>query len=146
MNTLQKIFKDYYEVIEYTEGVPTVSGPTCIGVHGEKGRSILTTTINHAKTGSLVDPKEIPEQDETNPDGWAARLPEVGENEYLWTRTIIDYDDDTPDTVSYSYMYQGKTVKGDPITVKSIEYQVGDSATTATTGTWYKYDEMPEAA
>jgi hypothetical protein len=64
-----------YEVIEYTEGDPTTSGPTCIGVHGEKGRSILTTTINHAKTSSLVDPNSIPEYSESNPHGWAARIP-----------------------------------------------------------------------
>lgn len=139
-----------YEIITYkgdlNDNPNETSGPACISAHGEKGRSILTTTINHAKTSSLVDPKDIGEQTETNPNGWAVRLPTVGENEYLWTRTIIDYDDDTPDTVSYSYMYQGKTVKGDSITVKSIEYQVGNSATTAPTGTWYKYDEMPEAS
>jgi hypothetical protein len=40
-------------------------------------------------------------------------------------------------------MYQGKTVKGDSITVKDIHYQAGTSATVAPTGTWYKYNEMP---
>jgi hypothetical protein len=110
--------------------------------NGADGRGINSTTVTHAKTSTLVDdPSKIPEYSQSSPDGWASRLPTVGENEYLWTRTIIDYSDDT-DTVTYSYMYQGKTVKGDPITVKSILYQIGDTSTTPPTGTWKALSEV----
>ena len=75
---------------------------------------------------------------------WQSTIPVVAEGKYLWTRTIIDYTDDTiADTVTYTYAKQGSTgaigptgSSGTSVTVKSIKYQSGASATTAPTGTW----------
>ena len=95
---------------------------------GADGVSIKSVTTSYAKSNTDT----IPE------DGWQPTVPSVGENEYLWTRIITDYTDDSmEDTVAYSYAYQGKT--GEPganVTVESIEYQAGDNATNPPTGQW----------
>ena len=77
-------------------------------------------------------------------DKWSDTIPEVPEDNYLWTRTIIDFTDPTKeDTVTYTYAKQGKNgakgetgTAGSSVTVKSIQYQEGASGTTPPTGTW----------
>lgn len=77
-------------------------------------------------------------------DKWSDTIPEVPEGNYLWTRTIIDFTDpNKEDTVTYTYAKQGENGKkgetgtaGSSVTVKSIQYKEGTSATTPPTGTW----------
>lgn len=74
-------------------------------------------------------------------DAWQSTIPIVEDGKYLWTRTVIDYTDTSkPDTVTYSYAKQGvqggKGDPGTPVSVSSIQYQEGTSATTPPTGTW----------
>ncbi len=98
---------------------------------GATGVGIKSTTVTYGVSdSSSVQPTE-----------WQSTIPTVAEGKYLWTRTIIDYTDETvPDTVTYIYAKQGS--KGDTggsgssVTVTSIQYQEGTSATTAPTGTW----------
>ena len=112
--------------------VPPATRPTTwtvVRLGGEKGADgvgIKSTTISYGKSNSIA----------VKPTTWGNDLPSVGENEVLWVRTIIDYTDAT-DTVSYMYSYQGKTgASGTSVSVVSIEYQAGTSATSAPTGTW----------
>ncbi len=100
---------------------------------GVPGVGIKSTTVTYGVSDSAS----------TRPadNAWQSTIPVVAEGKYLWTRTIIDYTDDaTPDTITYTYAKQG--TKGDTgsdgssVTVKSIEYQAGTSATSAPTGTW----------
>ena len=74
----------------------------------------------------------------TQPTSWHSSIPTVPEGEYLWTRTVADYTDPSmADTVTYTYSRQGEDGQpGTPVTVSSIKYQIGSSASTAPTGTW----------
>ena len=98
------------------------------GERGADGVGINSVTISYGKSNSIA----------IKPTTWSNELPVVGENEVLWVRTITDYTDETKaDTVSYMYSYQGKTgAAGTSVSVVSIEYQAGASATSAPTGTW----------
>ena len=100
---------------------------------GATGVGIASTTVAYGASDSAA----------TKPadDAWQSTIPVVADGKYLWTRTIIDYTDTSkPDTVTYTYAKQG--VKGDtgnpgsPVTVSSIQYQEGTSATVPPTGTW----------
>lgn len=103
------------------------------GPKGETGVGIRSTTVMYGVSDSAsTKPADT---------AWQSTIPTVSDGKYLWTRTIIDYTDDTiPDTVTYTYSKQG--VKGDTgssgssVTVSSIQYKEGVSATTAPTGTW----------
>ena len=103
------------------------------GDKGDTGAGIKSTTVSYGVSDSAST--------QPSSSAWQSTIPTVAEGKYLWTRTIIDYTDDTvPDTVTYTYAKQG--VKGDAgssgssVTVKSIRYQAGTSATDAPTGTW----------
>lgn len=126
-----------YELITYTDDSKTTISPVIIGVYGDKGNQgddgvgIASTTITYG----------VSDASSTQPTSWQSTLPTVADGKYLWTRTVIDYTDTAKaDTVSYTYAKQG--TKGDQgsagssVTVTSIQYQEGTSATTAPTGTW----------
>lgn len=104
--------------------IPIVSD----GAKGVDGVSINSVTVDYGESTSAS----------TQPTSWQSTIPTIAEGSYLWTRTITDYTDTTiADTVTYTYAKQGKTgTSGSSVTVKSIEYQEGSSATTAPTGTW----------
>ena len=98
---------------------------------GATGVGIASTTVSYGESDSSS----------VQPTSWQPSIPDVAEGKYLWTRTIIDYTDaNKADTVTYTYAKQG--MKGDEgkggtsVTVSSIQYQEGSSATTAPTGTW----------
>lgn len=98
---------------------------------GAPGVGISSTTVSYGMSDAST----------TQPTTWQSTIPVVADGKYLWTRTVIDYTDASkPDTVTYSYAKQG--AKGDPgnpgtpVTVSSIQYQEGASATVPPTGTW----------
>lgn len=98
---------------------------------GATGVGIESTTVSYGVSDSLS----------TQPTEWQSTIPVVAEGKYLWTRTIIDYTDEKiPDTVTYIYAKQGTKgdsgTAGSSVTVSSVQYQEGVSATTAPTGTW----------
>ena len=101
------------------------------GAKGDEGVGIKSVTVTYGTSTSVS----------TQPTNWQSTIPTVAEGSYLWTRTVTDYTEDSiADTVTLTYAKQG--VKGDtgspgtPVTVSSIQYQAGTSATTAPTGTW----------
>ena len=98
---------------------------------GATGVGISSTTVTYG----------VSDSSSTQPTEWQTTIPVVADGKYLWTRTVIDYTDPArADTVTYTYAKQGATgAQGNPgssVTVSSIQYQAGTSATATPTGTW----------
>lgn len=98
---------------------------------GHTGVGVSSTTVSYGVSDTAS----------TQPTEWQSSIPTVADGKYLWTRTIIDYTDTSKaDTVTYTYAKQGEKgatgSSGSSVTVSSIQYQAGTSATTAPTGTW----------
>ena len=112
------------------------------GATGAAGKGIKSTAVTYQAGTSGT----------TAPTGtWSASVPSVSANQYLWTRTIITYTDNSTST-SYSVGKMGANgatgpagkpgadgvdgEDGDGIVSISTTYQIGSSATTAPTGSW----------
>lgn len=98
---------------------------------GATGVGIASTTVTYG----------VSDTSSTRPTSWQVAIPTVADGKYLWTRTVIDYTDPSKeDTVTYTYAKQGSVgAPGNPgssVTVTSIQYQEGVSATTTPNGTW----------
>ena len=93
-------------VITYTDGSSSTSysvgmmGQTgAAGSTGASGKGVKSTAITYQKGTSGI----------TAPTGtWASTIPSVAAGEYLWTRTVITYTDNTSST-SYSVGMMGQT-------------------------------------
>lgn len=107
--------------------------PAIEDLQGADGRGIKSTAVSYQASTSGTD----------IPTGtWVSSPPNVSANQYLWTRTIITYTDNTTST-SYSIGKMGAngtngTNGKDGVGVKStaITYQASSSGTTTPTGTW----------
>lgn len=98
---------------------------------GAAGVGINSVTVDYG----------VSDSSSTQPTTWQQTIPVVADGKYLWTRTITDYTSDAiTDTVTYVYAKQGSKgdagTSGSSVTVSSIQYQVGASATVAPTGAW----------
>lgn len=78
----------------------------------------------------------------TKPTGtWSTDIPNVGDGQYLWTKTVVTYSDNKS-TEAYSVSYKAKNGTngndGTSVTVSStsVQYQTSTSGTTTPTGTW----------
>lgn len=96
------------------------------GKDGEAGIGIKTTTIEYAVSDNGV---QFPQS------GWQSDIPEVSQGNFLWTRTTIEYTNNTS-SVSYSVSKNGVNgVDGNPgadgvgIKQTTISYVVSDSGT-----------------
>lgn len=96
------------------------------GKDGEEGIGIKTTTIEYAVSDNGV---HFPQS------GWQADIPEVAQGKFLWTRTTIEYTNNTS-SVSYSVSKNGVNgTDGSPgadgvgIKQTTISYVVSDSGT-----------------
>ena len=92
------------------------------------GNGIKSTEIAYGKSSSPS----------VTPQDWSGTIPSIDEGEYLWTRTTIKYvNSSVEDTVTYTFSRQGVDgATGTSVTVSSIQYQKGTSATVQPTGTW----------
>lgn len=106
------------------------------GATGAAGKGIKSTAITYQASSSGT----------TVPTGtWGTTIPEVSESQYLWTKTVITYTDNSTST-SYSVGMMGaKGDKGDTgatgatgkgVKSSAVTYQASSSGTTAPTGTW----------
>ena len=106
------------------------------GQTGATGKGVKSTAITYQKGTSGTE----------QPTGtWGSTIPSVGAGEYLWTKTVITYTDNTTST-SYSVGMMGETgAKGDKgdtgatgkgVSSSAITYQKSTSGTTTPTGTW----------
>lgn len=131
-----------YETIIYTDGTSVDSNKRVIGTYGDTGKDgatgadgkgIKSTVITYqASTSGTVIPTGT----------WQTNIPTVSAGQYLWTRTVIAYTDDSKST-SYSVGRMGTNgtngtngSAGRGIKSTAITYQAGSSGTTAPTGTW----------
>lgn len=89
-------------VISYTDGTKSTSYSVARqGTSGSTGVGVKNTSVTYQEGTSGT----------TAPYGtWSGSIPSVSEGNYLWTRTIVTYTDDTTST-SYSVAYHG--VNGD---------------------------------
>lgn len=100
---------------------------------GADGKGIKSTAVTYqASTSGTVIPTGT----------WQTNIPTVSAGQYLWTRTVITYTDDSKST-SYSVGRMGTNgtngtngSAGRGIKSTAITYQAGSSGTTAPTGTW----------
>lgn len=100
---------------------------------GADGKGIKSTAVTYqASTSGTVIPTGT----------WQTSIPTVSAGQYLWTRTVIAYTDDSKST-SYSVGRMGTNgtngtngSAGRGIKSTAITYQAGPSGTTAPTGTW----------
>lgn len=93
-------------------------------IQGASGRGVEETDVSYQAGSSGTTP----------PSGnWSASVPSVPEGQYLWTRTVISYNDGTTST-SFSVGKMG--ADGDGIVSVSTTYQIGSSGTTPPTGSW----------
>lgn len=107
------------------------TAPVMMTRNGVNGASISSVTVTYGSSSSAS----------TYPSSWQSSIPAVSDGDYLWTRTVTDYEDSSvPDTVTYTYARQGEDgdngQPGTSVSITSIQYQEGTSATTAPTGTW----------
>ena len=124
-------------IITYTDGTTSTSYSIgkmgANGATGAAGKGIKSTAVTYQASTSGT----------TVPTGtWDTAIPSVSANQYLWTRTIITYTDNTTST-SYSIGKVGATgAKGDKgdagrgISSTAVTYQASTSGTTVPTGTW----------
>lgn len=100
---------------------------------GADGKGIKSTAVTYqASTSGTVIPTGT----------WQTSIPTVSAGQYLWTRTVITYTDDSK-SISYSVGRMGTNgtngtngSAGRGIKSTAITYQAGSSGTTAPTGTW----------
>ena len=106
------------------------------GIAGADGLGIRTTTITYAGSASGTAPPA---------SGWTAQVPSVPEGQFLWTKTLWTYTDDSTET-GYSVAKMG--AKGNPgnngiagkdgvgISETTITYARSVSGTTAPSSGW----------
>ncbi|MDT2759264.1 phage tail spike protein [Enterococcus xiangfangensis] len=109
------------------------------GVAGKDGGGIKTTAITYATSTSGTSAPTT---------GWVASPPAAAAGQYVWTRTIWTYTDNTTET-GYSVGKIGEKgstgdtgpigatgAAGKGIKSTTVTYQVGTSGTAAPTGSW----------
>lgn len=112
------------------------------GVRGDTGATgvgVKSTAITYQmSTSGTTAPTET----------WAATIPSVSASQYLWTRTVITYTDNTTST-AYSVGMMGATgstgatgntgatgATGNGVSSTVVTYQASSNGTTAPTGAW----------
>lgn len=106
------------------------------GSTGAAGKGIKSTVIAY---NAHTSGTEIPT------DEWSSSIPSASAGQFVWTRTVITYTDNTTST-SYSVGKIGNTgstgatgatgATGKGIKSTAVTYQKSSSGTTAPTGTW----------
>lgn len=113
-------------VTSFTDG-SSVTGYNIgrVGEDGSAGKGIQNTTITYqAGTSGTVAPTGT----------WSANIPTVAANQYLWTRTILTYTDNTTST-SYSIGKMGYSgVDGYTITLSNESHTFAGSTIAALEG------------
>lgn len=100
------------------------------GATGATGKGIKSTEVKYqaGTSGTTVPTGE-----------WGTNIPSVTAGQYLWTRTVTTYTDNSTST-SYSVGMMGATgstgATGKGVKSTAITYQAGTSGTTAPTGEW----------
>ncbi|MGD6778843.1 phage tail spike protein [Sutcliffiella horikoshii] len=120
------------EDLEEIELTPGPQGPP-----GADGKGIDSTAVSYQlHTSGVIAPTGT----------WLSSPPTPEKGKYLWTRTIITFDDESS-TTTYSVSYlatdgqSGRDGKG--IESTSVRYQLHTSGSSAPTGTWLENPPTP---
>ncbi|MCH1984545.1 hypothetical protein MCG98_18485 [Ruminococcus sp. OA3] len=116
---------DVYDVVTITRIYDGVKGET-----GSPGKGIKSTAVTYQASASGT----------TTPTGtWNPTIPAVAANQYLWTRTVITYTDNSTST-SYSIGKMGASgadgAPGKGVKSTEVTYQASSSGTDVPAGTW----------
>ena len=105
------------------------------GVAGKDGVGLKRTEVTYG----------LSESDSTQPSRWFSQVPDLVKGQYLWSKTVWTYTDDTSET-GYQKTYIAKDGNdgtdgvagkdGVGISSTTITYAVGTSGTTAPTSGW----------
>lgn len=122
-----------YETVTYTDNSTTDTTKRVIGVYGNTGatgaagRGIKSESITYQASSSGT----------TAPTGtWVTTVPSVSAGQFLWTKIVFTYTDNTTSTL-YSVGKIGNTgATGRSISTTTVTYQAGASGTAVPTGTW----------
>lgn len=115
------------------KGDPGANGKD--GVAGKDGVGLKRTEVTYG----------LSESDSTQPSRWSSQVPDLVKGQYLWSKTVWTYTDDTSET-GYQKTYIAKDGNdgtdgvagkdGVGISSTTIAYAVGTSGTTAPTSGW----------
>ena len=127
-------FRDFVTITKVKDGAKGDKGSD--GIAGKDGVGIRSTAITYAGSASGTTPPTT---------GWQAQVPTVPAGQFLWTKTVWTYTDDSTET-GYSAAMMGKDgAKGndgiagkDGVGIKDtvIEYAVNTSGTVKPTSGW----------
>ena len=106
-------------------GILTKGEYTVTNLEDGRGISKSESTYQKSTSGTVV------------PTGtWTTNIPSVAAGEYLWTRTLFTYTDNTTSS-TYTVGRMGTNGNnGLGISNNNVQYQASSSGTTAPTGTW----------
>lgn len=131
-----------YETITYTDGTSVDSNKRVIGTYGDTGKDGATGADGKGIKSTVITYQASTSGTAIPTGTWQTDIPTVSAGQYLWTRTVITYTDDSKST-SYSVGRMGTNgtngtngSAGRGIKSTAITYQAGSSGTTAPTGTW----------
>ena len=139
VTTTTKKYLWNYEIVTYTDNSKYTSTPVIIGTHGATGDKGDTGAAGKGVKSTVIA-YQASSSGTTTPTGtWSSSIPTVAAGQYLWTRTIITYTDNTTSTM-YSVGRMGTNGTngnaGNGVSSTAITYQASTSGITAPTGTW----------
>lgn len=136
-----------YHTYTYADAHTSDTTPVITGVYGEDGQQGQTGPQGPAGqdgTSVTITSQSVTYQEGTSgttaPSGtWSTTVPTVANGNYLWTKTVVNYSNNTS-TTSYSVARQGQNgqngTNGTSVTVSSIQYASSASGTTAPSSGW----------
>lgn len=134
-----------YEKITYTNGTSVDTAKRVIGVYGDKGNTGATGPAGKGIKSTAIT-YQASTSGTTAPTGtWNTSVPSVPQGQYLWSRTVITYTDNTTST-TYSVAYIPKNgatggtgptgPTGTGIANITQQYYLSTSKTSQTGGSW----------
>lgn len=115
-------------VTTYTDNsTSTAYSVSAHGATGSAGRGVSSTAVTY----------QVGSSGTTAPTGtWTTTIPATTAGQFLWTRTVTTYTDNST-TTAYSVAAHGATGSaGKGISSTAVTYQTHTNGTTAPTGTW----------
>lgn len=99
----------HYRVEHYTDNTEKTTAPMIIGVYGNRGESGKDGVAGKDGVGlkSTVVTYGLSTSETTQPSSWTAQVPTLAKGNYLWTKTVWTYTDNTTET-GYQKTYIAK--------------------------------------
>lgn len=125
IDTAMAIYRATYKGVQIDKQVIVVKNKQ--GVTGSPGVGVSSTKITYqAGVSGTVTPTGV----------WSDSVPTVSENQFLWTRTITTYTDNTSSTGYSVSKMGGKGAEGVGVSKSVITYSSSTSGVTPPTSNW----------